>query len=395
MHILRPRRNPSSGSDRLAALQPLTVEILFLTDRLSRRGGADQHLLQVIDTATSHFDRVTIAFGRREREVTVPAGARLVRIKGLAAAVERDRGLAGLDALLDPADLVHLQNVMNPAALRRAVATGRAVITVQDHRVFCPGPGRTRPDGSRCQRPMSFETCTDCLEDGDYRTRLLELTRSRLKALAGARRLVVLSRYMAEELGAVGLGPIEVVPPQVTSHHARAEGAAGRGVLLGGRLVRHKGVGRAVRAWRRAATGQPLRVAGAGPLEAELGLQGVERLGWLSAAALRRELGQARMVLFPSRWQEPFGILGVEALAEGAPVVVAATGGTSEWTEAGCLVVDPLDEGAMAEAIRALASDPTLATRLGRRGRALVLERFAPEVVEAKLTRVWRAVADQ
>ena len=44
------------------------------------------------------------------------------------------------------ADVVHVQNVMNPTALTRLVSSGRAVVTVQDHRVFCPGPGRTPPD---------------------------------------------------------------------------------------------------------------------------------------------------------------------------------------------------------------------------------------------------------
>ena len=78
-------------------------------------------------------------------------------------------GLAGLDELTGQHDRVHVQNVMNPVALKTAVDTGRAIVTVQDHRVFCPGPGKTLPDGTRCHHSMSAEACALCLDDEAYR----------------------------------------------------------------------------------------------------------------------------------------------------------------------------------------------------------------------------------
>jgi glycosyltransferase involved in cell wall biosynthesis len=231
---------------------------------------------------------------------------------------------------------------------------------------------------------MSDAACEGCLPDPGYRGRLLALTRARRDALRGAR-LVALSRYVAGELEAAGLPAAEVLPPWVEASSLPTE--AGEGFVLGGRLVRHKGVDLAVEAWRRAGVDAPLRVAGEGPAQA--GLEAAERLGWLDAAALRGLLRRSRALLFPSLWQEPFGILGVESLAQGTPVVVAATGGTEEWSDRGCIRVRPGDLDAMAEAIRRLAGDLDLARGLGEEGRETVRGRFSRERTEARLAALY------
>jgi len=365
-----------------------SVRILYLTDRLSVRGGADLHLLQVVTAAVAAGGRVTVAYGRAADDAVVPEGSAGVRIRGLASAVASGSRLAGLDRLLHDHDLVHVQNVMNPTALAAAVATGAAVVTVQDHRVFCPATGKTLPGGRPCRTVMCEAACTECLPEPGYRRRTLELTATRRDALRGAR-LLVLSRYMAEELAAVGLPGAEVLPPWVEPGRHSPE--AGSGFVLGGRLVSHKGTLDAWQAWRLAATDHPLRVAGSGPLGDQL--EGAERLGWLTPSALRRLLRNARALLFPSRWQEPFGILAVEALAEGTPVVVADSGGTLEWSDAGCLRVPPADPAAMAAAMVRLGDDRTFATRLGDQGRSEVARRFARAPIESRLREVYGEIA--
>ena len=52
----------------------------------------------------------------------------------------------------------------------------------------------------------------------------------------------------------------------------------------------------------------------------------------------------------PSLWPEPFGLVGIEALAAGRPVVASATGGIGDWLEDGVggLMVPPGDPGALA-----------------------------------------------
>jgi glycosyltransferase involved in cell wall biosynthesis len=356
------------------------VRVLYVTDRLSMRGGADQHLLQVIDSTVANGAEVTVACGRVEGEVHVPGGVEVVRVRGLESQVPAAHHLDGLEELVSDCDAIHAQNVMNPVPLQRTVETGRVIVTIQDHRVFCPGMGRSLPDGGRCSVPMSDRACAVCLTDERYRDRVLALTRARLQALDGAR-IIALSQYMAAELEAAGLADIEVVPPWIDIGPPRD--SAGDGFLVGGRMVSHKAPKDAVRAWELARSGLPLRVAGAGPLESEL--VNTELLGWIAPQRLRKQLRRARALLFPSFWQEPFGILGIQALAEGTPVIVADSGGTADWSDAGCIRVPPGDVASMADAIRQLEENPDRALELGRRGREMVAERFARSVIEPRL----------
>jgi glycosyltransferase involved in cell wall biosynthesis len=363
------------------------VHILYLTDRLGLRGGADHHLLQTIDAAVTAGHEVTVACGRRDPDLGLRPEISVVRIRGLATAVESRARLDGLDGLLERAEVVHVQNVMNPHVLRVSAATGRAVATVQDHRVFCPAMGKTLPDRTRCQNPMGEAVCCSCLLEPEYLARTLELTRQRRDALRGAR-LIVLSAYMAAELEEVGLPGAEVISPWIApGTEAPEQGAA---FLLAGRLVSHKGVLDAWRAWRSSGTETPLRVAGAGRLETEL--EGADLLGWLGETDLKAELRGARALLFPTYWQEPFGILGPQALAEATPVIVAESGGSSEWSGAGCIRVPAGDVSAMAEAIASLDQCPDEAIRLGQEGREAVTAGFSRADLEARLLAVYDEV---
>jgi len=366
------------------------VRILYVVDRLGGRGGADRHLLQVIRSATAAGFRVTVASGRIDREARPSAVRETVRVRGLGTSVASSARLTALAAQLGAADVVHLQNVMNPVAIAAATARGRAVVTVQDHRVFCPGMGKTLPDGTACTRPMSDQACSECLADRDYRVRTLELTRARRDGLRGAR-LVVLSRFMRAELERVGLPGAEVLPPWFEIGEVRRN--AGDGFLVGGRLVAHKGVQDAVTAWQRSGSKLPLRVAGDGPLADDLA--GVERLGWLPPRRLREELRRARALLFPSVWQEPLGMLALEALAQGTPVIVSDVGGTSDWSDAGCVRVPPRSIEEIDSALRWLSEDPEGALLLGRQGREMVAKRFARATIEPRLHALYAETASR
>ncbi len=271
------------------------MKILFLTDRLSILGGADHHLHQVIRWSIKNQWPTTVAYGRIEGEAPALEGCTLIQIRGLSNPIGSPSRLGALDELLRSHDLVHIQNVMNPVALIRAVRTGRALVTVQDHRFFCPGQGKTMPDGTRCTIKPSESACQECLEDDVYRARLLELTTKRCEVLLGAR-VIVLSKYMADELRFIGLDHVEVIPPWVEISEPKID--AGRGFITGGRLVHHKACLDSWQAWRRSKTTQPLIVAGRGPLEAEF--EGADKLGWLSQDDLKSVLHHARALLFPS-----------------------------------------------------------------------------------------------
>ena len=361
------------------------MRILAVTDRLDGRGGASRYWLDLmVWLAREHELRVAAGEGSVARlGADWPGRVGLTRVRALAAAGAVEADLQALAPLLGWADVVLVQNVMNPAALAQITATGRAVVTVQDHRLFCPGPGRTLPSGVRCTTAFEAADCALCLPDAEYRERMRGVTAARRDAVVGAR-LTVLSRYMAEELALVGLPGAEVLPPWVEVGPPRDH--AGEGGLLAGRLVAHKGVQWAAQAWNQSGVAAPLRVAGAGAHASIFDKRNLN--GWLNPEDLRALMRASRVLLFPARWQEPFGIAGLEALSVGLPVIAMDVGGVSDWAGPGAVRVPPGDVGAMAEAIAALNADPDAALALGEAGRRRVTLDFAPPTIQAR----WRAL---
>jgi glycogen synthase len=101
-----------------------------------------------------------------------------------------------------------------------------------------------------------------------------------------------------------------------------------------------------------------------------LGVAERVRLGAVPRAELAGHYRQADALLFTSSWQEPFGLVPLEAMAVGTPVVATGTGGSAEFCHDGvnCLLVPAGDPDALADAVRRLAGDPDLRQRLRRGG---------------------------
>jgi glycosyltransferase involved in cell wall biosynthesis len=311
------------------------MRVLHVADRLTDRGGAYTWMVGVLEGLGADHE-LRLVVGEDQGSVRAPCPVE-VRA-GLEARTAAEVELGDLVVEFAP-DVVHLHNVVNPTVLEWAAELGMAVLTVQDHRFFCPTRGKWTLAGEPCRRAMSREVCAGCFEDEAYFREVHALTERRL---AAGRRLplTVLSAYMRGELAAAGVpaGRVSVVPGFV---HGLDPGAAPGGppcVLFVGRLVEAKGVRDALAAWRRSGVDLPLVVAGTGPLRRELVARaergeepGLEVMGWVERDRLSSLYRRARALLLPSRWQEPFGIVGLEALSFGVPVVAWESGGVGEW----------------------------------------------------------------
>ena len=300
----------------------------------------------------------------------------MTHVRGLDSRDARAVDLRALENALKP-QIIHAHNVMNPTAIKLA-----NVITIQDHRVFCPGRGKWTLGGEVCRDPMSERVCRGCFEDDAYAERILALTQARLDALRPLW-ITVLSRYMAAELEAVGVPPerITVIPPFVPNPVAgvgpeRPTAPVGPPcVLFVGRLVAAKGLDDAIEAWRRSGTDLPLVFAGTGRERGRLEAEGCTVLGWLDRPALIAATRGAAAVLLPSRWQEPFGIVGLEALALGVPVVAWDSGGVFEWLPEDTPRVAWGDVEGLAAALTAAIGRPASTPR-GSYDRAALMDRL-------------------
>jgi glycosyltransferase involved in cell wall biosynthesis len=91
-------------------------------------------------------------------------------------------------------------------------------------------------------------------------------------------------------------------------------------------------------------------------------------------------LAAADIFCQPNEGPEPFGIVFIEALAAGLPVVATAMGGAKEIVSADCgLLTPPADAGALARALEQLIGNPALRRALGTAGPTRARQMCAPE----------------
>lgn len=101
------------------------------------------------------------------------------------------------------------------------------------------------------------------------------------------------------------------------------------------------------------------------------------------------------LVAHCSTTPEPFGMVVVEAMALGRPVIASNTGGPAEIVDSGHtgLLVRPGDPDVLAQAMRRLLSNPPERTAIGQAGRAVVHDRFTAEQMTRALADIYHRVS--
>jgi glycosyltransferase involved in cell wall biosynthesis len=186
-------------------------------------------------------------------------------------------------------------------------------------------------------------------------------------------------------------------PARVRSSLRAELGIAADSFVVGifSRLTRWKGHAEFVRAARLVAAQMPAAsflVVGGPVFEDDACLREVRelvrRLGLEKAfafAGFRRDtpecMASVDVCVLPSIRPEPFGLVLVEAMAMGKPVIATRGGGVPEVVADGetGILVPPRDPGALADALLRLAGDQALRARMGAAGRARAVSLFSLE----------------
>ncbi len=397
---LRPPGRGVRGRDRRRH-----VRVGHHCDRIWAPGGIATYVRRASDWQRAHGDEVVFLTSEGDDKPTDGDG----RVA---------EPVAGGDALLGRAaelrlDVLHTYLQVDADLARSPVPVVR---TVMGHQPYCPSGSRFFKRWERaCDRPFTVAGCTwGHLVDrcGSVRPNKLldDLRRTRVeeRSLRGVR-VIAISEFVRSQMIRDGYDPATIdllhLPIRHITPAARADGGRPR-VLYAGRLATEKGVGWLLRAMARTTADVVLDVAGTGDAEAELralvadlGLGGrVTFLGWVDEAGVDRLMAGTRAAVFPSLWHEPFGLVAVEAMAHGVPVIGSRVGGIPETVRDGHngLLVDANDVPGLAAAIDRLAADPALATRLGAAGQRDAAERFGLDDHMQQLAAVYaKAIASR
>ena len=313
-----------------------------------------------------------------------------------------DRAETISEALERPADeydLTVLHKVRDAAAVRKLRESGRTAVFIHDHEYYCPRKSYYYPvTRKNCSRSYCEFLCGCCAmlrrpsPDNTFRANFGGFA-ALWREIRACGEFIVLSGFMRDILVRQGIPAekIVLIPPSITLPAASQEQSEGMEnaentdvphILAIGQLIRGKGVDQLLDAMRLVKTPCVLDIVGTGNDEAYL-----KRL----AAPLGSNVvfhgyssnpddvfRGVRAVILPWRWQEPFGLVGPEALAHGIPVAGFDVGAIREYLidgETGLLVPSG-DTVALADAIDRLLADPANAASMGSRGRELVSARF-------------------
>lgn len=378
------------------------MKILHLNDHLSFSGGIETYLLGLIPRleALGHAQTVAYAHG----DDSLVENSRQVSLLSRGDRRARRAVFGQVTNLLDELqpDVVHVHNVYNTGALAACLGRVPTFLHGHDYRYLCPASSffhrRTETVCDRTCGPACFAVTLGrrCMSlrpayAWNYYRRV-RFVAEQSRRFAG---VVAPSGYVKRRYVAAGFRPddVTVIPyfcPLEPPADSRLQPPR-QMLLYVGRVSANKGYRYFVEALGKL----PGNIAGTmvGNFDsqtAELVRRFAERCGcssrlelrpWAARDEMRAIYESASLLVFPSIWPETLGIVGLEALAYGVPVVASDLGGVREWLLDGQTgrLVPPRDSTALASAIRSILESPDQGRSLGEQGRALVATKFSPE----------------
>jgi glycosyltransferase involved in cell wall biosynthesis len=247
-----------------------------------------------------------------------------------------------------PFDVLHVQNffpLLSPSVYYAAKKHGVAVVqTLRNYRLLCPNVYFYR-DGHVCEDCMGKVFKYPGILHGCYRgSRLATATVAAMTAfhtikgtwLNAVALYIALTHFVRDKFIEAGFPEDKLV---VKSNFVYPDPGYGTGeggyALFVGRLSPEKGLDTLLAAWKQLGRNWKLKIAGDGPMSAEVqafcAAHGdVEWVGAKSRAETSELMSGARVLVFPSQWYETFGRVAIESFAAGTPVIASRLGAMAE-----------------------------------------------------------------
>jgi glycosyltransferase involved in cell wall biosynthesis len=299
---------------------------------------------------------------------------------------------------LERPDIIHAHNWMIYSFLPlKQWSRAKLIATLHDYSLQC-AKKRMMFEGRPCTGP-ALDKCLNCSRE-HYGLIKGSVTALGNWFMSSAERSAVDMFLAVSHATADGNGlheanntPVRVIPNFVSERHNTqpidirpylAQLPPDGYLLFVGDLSREKGIKVLLRAYAGLKQAPPLVLIGRRFPETPVELPPhVHILDSWPHQAVMEAWRRCSIALTPSIWPEPFGIVAIEAMACGRPVIASDIGGLRDIVidgETG-LRVPPGDEIALRHAIERLLADPALCRRFGEAGRRHVAEYQAGAIV--------------
>jgi len=332
-------------------------------------------------------------------------------IKRIIRSGEAEVGIRRLLEDKGPFDVAHLHNILHhltPSILEPLNERNVPVIwTLHDFSLLCPN---TNFVNNRIGR-----LCTKCLKGGirfvnaplsrckkgSFTASLMaaiEAWNHRLRRVSDKIDLFISpSRFLGEKFSEAGFDSAKFkIIPNFVDIPAKNPLPQGNYALYAGRLSQEKGVTSLISAWAKMPPDFYLKIAGTGPIEAQLrfmanGAQNIDFLGFLEPRQLRLIRHNARFTISPSISWDNFPISIQESFADGIPVLGANIGGIPEMVRAGesGLLFEPGNLHDLREKALELWANPDYTRSLGEKARKIAITEYSPEIHANKILAVY------
>ncbi len=310
---------------------------------------------------------------------------------------------------IEEPDLIHVHNFPSTEIFKELTVSMPLIRTIHSYENQCETHLKLLPDGSICQHPLGKACRELCGFEKSFKATRVRSENAYMKKRFD--RFIAISTYIEEVLLGNGFPQEKItVVPNFTRFPAESlEGDEENLVLYVGRLTPEKGLSELLEAVGRTRTKPKLLVVGKDGILGQSDFQDqiqrqieqldidVEFADWRVGIELRRAYARAKVVAFASVWPEPFGLVGIEAMTQGKPVVAYDCGGVRDWLQDGQtgFAVPHRDFDAYARRIDDLIENDALRQEMGRRAQQVAGEKFTSGVYGKKLLTVYKEVLNE
>ncbi len=388
------------------------MRILFLNSYSSVHGGAERLLFDTSAELITRGHKVSIVVANDDRrspnpefwparvnryyvpELMVPLTDRYNYNRLRETPQYRDtlRYMQDIIDIEEP-EVIHVHNFPRIEVLNELRIHAPIVRTIHSYENLCGNQLKRLPDGSICSQKLGPVCQTTCSVPKTFKAVRVRAENQLMKKRFG--KLIAISSYIKDLLVANGF-PAEKI--RVLNNFTRLTPAGAlRGrptentILYAGRLTPEKGLLELLESMSLMQTRAKLLVVGKDGVLGQSNFQqkvlqtaagrgiALQFQDWCAGDDLRRAYQSAKVVAFSSVWPEPFGLVGIEAMMQGKPVVAFDCGGVRDWLQHGRtgFLVPHLDLRQYAYCLDQLVKDDVLRQVMGAEAQECALGRFS------------------